>query len=180
LQLIIALAGLIIGVSVILVTSLFLIFKNNMSEIPIAKEVANEILNTSIWPVVIIGIVVFIVSLWAIVLITHKIYGPLFKLRSYIQKLVNGNTTEEIEFSKWDAIDGLKAIYSDLQRSFKKILHYNYEEMVKIFSELEDILDKIYNKKIRDKQIYDSLQSTCNRLAKALDITSDAIDKEKQ
>ncbi len=150
-----------------------------MSAVPIAEEVTSEILNTSIWPVIVTAIIVFIVSLWAIILITHKIYGPLLKLRSYIEKLVDGDTIEELEFHKWDAIDGLKTIYNDLQKGVKKALHYNYEEMVKIFSELEDILDKIYNKKIRDKQIYDSLQSTCNRLAKALDITSEAIDKEK-
>jgi hypothetical protein len=60
----------------------------------------------------------------------------------------------------------------------ERTLHYNYDEMVAIFSILQDILDKLYNKKIQSKQLNDALQDVCNRLAKALDVTSDTIKKE--
>lgn len=178
-QLIIAILGLIVGVSVILVTSLFLIFKSNMSDLPITEESINEILYNSSVPVIIVGIIVFVVSLWAIILITHKIYGPLYRLSAYIRKLSNGEVTDELKFRRGDAIDGLKEIYNDLRQSLDRTLHYDYKEMVKIFAELEDALDKMYNKKIKDKQLYDSLQDACDRLAKALDITSEAIEEEK-
>jgi hypothetical protein len=130
-QLIIALMGLVISISSILVISLFLIFKNNVSS-------------------------------------------------AYIKKMSNGETTDDLQFRKGDAVDGLKEIYNDLRQSFEKTLHYDYEEMVKIFSELQDILDKVYNKKIQDRQLYNSLQGACDKLAKALDITSETIETDKE
>jgi len=176
-QLIISIAGLIIGTSLILVTSLFLIFRNNMAAIGISKEFISEILYDSVLPVAVIALVVFVVSIWAIVLITHKIYGPLYRLRTYIKKLCEGETTDELQFRRGDAINGLKEIYNDLRKSMEKTLHYDYNTMVEIFSEIEEILDKIYYKRIKDREIYDQLQDTCGRLAKALDITSEAIEK---
>lgn len=178
-QLIIAIFGLIVSISVILVTSLFLIFKNNIFEASITEEIAKQIVSNSILPVVIIGIVLFIMSLWTIIMITHKIYGPLHRLRTYIKKLSDGEIPDALEFRKGDAIDGLREIYNDLRLSLEKILHYDYGAMVKIFSELQDILDKMYKKKTYDHQLYDSLQKVCSKLAKALDITSEVIESEK-
>lgn len=179
-QLIIALMGLVISISSILVISLFLIFKNNVSTLSVSEELIKQVLSDSIWPVVAIALILFIISMWAIVLITHKIYGPLHRLCAYIKKMSNGETTDDLQFRKGDAVDGLKEIYNDLRQSFEKTLHYDYEEMVKIFSELQDILDKVYNKKIQDRQLYNSLQSACDKLAKALDITSETIETDKE
>lgn len=179
-RLIIALMGLIISISAILVISLFLIFKNNVSTLSVSAELIKQVLSDSIWPVIAIALILFIISMWAIVLITHKIYGPLYRLCIYIKKMSNGETTDDLQFRKGDAVDGLKEIYNDLRQSFEKTLHYNYEEMVKIFSELQDILDKVYNKKIQDRQLYNSLQGACDKLAKALDITSETIETDKE
>ncbi len=179
-KLIIALSGIIIGVSIILVTSLFLIFKNNISTFSIPEEYVQGILTNSIWPVVIIAIVLFIVAIWAIIMITHKIYGPLYRLRMYIKKLTEGEVAEELRFRRGDAVHGLQEIYNELRRSLEKTLHYDYKEMVRIFSELQQILDKLYQKKIKHKELYDVLQNTCDRLAKALDVTSEAIESEKE
>ncbi|MCK4672775.1 hypothetical protein KAT67_02200, partial [candidate division WOR-3 bacterium] len=178
--LIIALMGLVISISSILVISLFLIFKNNVSTLSVSEELIKQVLSDSIWPVIAIALILFIISMWAIVLITHKIYGPLHRLCAYIKKMSNGETTDDLQFRKGDAVDGLKEIYNDLRQSFEKTLHYDYEEMVKIFSELQDILDKVYNKKIQDRQLYNSLQSACDKLAKALDITSETIETDKK
>ncbi len=179
-QLIIALMGLVISISSILVISLFLIFKNNVSTLSVSEELIKQVLSDSIWPVIAIALILFIISMWAIVLITHKIYGPLHRLCAYIKKMSNGETTDDLQFRKGDAVDGLKEIYNDLRQSFEKTLHYDYEEMVKIFSELQDILDKVYNKKIQDRQLYNSLQDACDKLAKALDITSETIETDKE
>ena len=179
-QLIIALMGLVISISSILVISLFLIFKNNVSTLSVSEELIKQVLSDSIWPVIAIALILFIISMWAIVLITHKIYGPLHRLCAYIKKMSNGETTDDLQFRKGDAVDGLKEIYNDLRQSFEKTLHYDYEEMVKIFSELQDILDKVYNKKIQDRQLYNSLQDACDKLAKALDITSEPIETDKE
>ncbi len=179
-KLIIALLGIIAGISAILVSSLFLFFKGNMSTLSIAAEQTQQILSDSIWPVVIMAIILFVVSVWAIIMITHKIYGPLYRLSSYIKKLSDGEVTEEIKFRRGDAIDGLKEIYNDLRKSLEKTLRYDYTEMVTVFSELQQILDKMYHKKIRDSELFDLLQDICDRLAKALDVTSEVIESEEK
>jgi vacuolar-type H+-ATPase subunit E/Vma4 len=58
-------------------------------------------------------------------------------------------------------------------------MNYDYGAMVKIFSELQEILDNVYKTKNYDQKLYESLQNVCDKLAKALDITSDAIASEK-
>ncbi len=179
-KLIIALLGILIGISVILVVSQFLIFKNNISVFSIPEQYMQQVLNDSIWPVVIIAIISFVVAIWAIIMITHKIYGPLYRLSMYIRKLSVGEVTEEIRFRRGDAVDGLKEIYNDLRKSLEKALNYDYKEMVKIFSDLQQILDKMYQKKIQHDELYGVLQATCDRLARALDVTSEAIQAEKE
>ncbi len=179
-QLIVAILGLVFGISLILLVSLYLILKNNLANLPIAEELIQEAMRASIWPVVIIGIVLLIGSGWSIILITLKIYGPLYRLRKYIKKISDGERTPELEFRRGDAINGLQEIYNDLRQSMKKTLHYDYGAMVKIFSELQNILDKMYEKKTYNHQLYDSLQEVCSKLAKALDITSEAIESEEE
>jgi hypothetical protein len=177
-KLIIALLGIIAAVAIVLVAESFMILKNNASEMNIEPQLIDSLITKSVWPVIITGIILLIVSLWALILTTHKIYGPLYRLRVYIKKLSEGEPADELRFRKGDAIHGLKEIYMDLRKSLEKTLHYDYEEMVKVFSELQQILDKVYTKQIKDKELSDSLQIICDRLAKALDKTSEAIEKE--
>lgn len=179
-QLIVAILGLVFGISLILLVSLYLILKNNLANLPIAEELIQEAMKASIWPVVIIGIVLLIGSGWSIILITLKIYGPLYRLRKYIKQISDGEISPELEFRRGDAINGLQEIYNDLRQSMKKTLHYDYGAMVKIFSELQDILDKMYEKKTYNHELYNSLQEVCSKLAKALDITSEAIESEEE
>lgn len=176
-KLIITIMGIVISISVSLVLLSFLLYKYNSMGF-IAPEDQTRVLVSSLWPVIITAIVLYALCLWIFIIITHRIYGPLYRLTRYIKKLVNGDITDEITFRKDDAITGLKEIYNDLRQSLEKTLHYNYTEMVHIFSELENILDKIYYKKIKDRELYDSLQECCSKLAHALDITSEAIEKD--
>ncbi len=177
-KLIIALLGIIAAVAIVLVSESFVILTNNASEMNIPTHVIDSLIKQSVWPVIITGIVLLVVSLWALILTTHKIYGPLYRLRIYIKKLSEGEPTDELRFRRGDAIHGLKEIYMDLRKSLEKTLHYDYEEMVRVFSELQQILDRVYAKQIKEKELSDSLQDICNRLAKALDKTSEAIEKE--
>lgn len=176
--LIITIMGIIIAISASLVVLSFLLFHYYSTGL-ITPENQMVPLTASIWPVVITAVVLYGVCLWVLIIITHRIYGPLYRLTTYIRKLVNGDKTNEIVFRKDDAITGLKEIYNDLRTSLEKTLHYNYTEMVHIFSELENILDKIYYKKIKDRELYNSLQECCSKLARALDITSEAIEKKE-
>lgn len=162
--------GLIIGVSAILVAVLFFIFRIDLFVLGKCYFVQFALF-------IIIALILYLINLKLVFHLSNKIYGPIYRLSQYIQKLSNGERTGELTFRKGDAINGLKQIYNDLHQSLEKTLHYDYQEMVKIFTELEDVLDQIYNKKISEKELYDSLQSICGRIAKALDITSETIKK---
>ena len=177
-RIIISVMGLVIGVSAILVVSLFAIFKSNIFLL-VPLRVVNQVLANSILPVVVIAIILFLASLWAVVLISNKIYGPLYRLGIYIKKLSAGEKTGELKFRKGDAVDGINEIYNELSKNLEKTLHYNYKEMIHIFSELHNISDKIYNKQIQEEDLHASLQNICSRIAKALDITSEAIEPEE-
>ena len=179
-QLIVAMMGLIIGVSLILLASMCFIFEDRLTALGVSSQTIGEAWANTTVPLIIIGIILFFMSLWAVILISHKIYGPLYRLSRYIKRISNGERTEDFEFRKGDAIDGLKEIYNELRRNLEKTLHYNYSEMVNIFSELEDILDRLYNKEIPERELYTTLQNICNRTAKALDITSEAIEEQNR
>jgi signal transduction histidine kinase len=178
-QLILTILGLVFGISLILLISLFVIVKSNLADLSVPEELIQKAMQNSMWPVAVIAIVLFIGSGWSIVMITLKIYGPLYRLRNYIGEMSKGKFTDELEFRKGDAIEGLQEIYNDLRYSLGKTLNYDYGAMVKIFSELQEILDNMYKTKNYDQQLYESLQNVCAKLAKALDITSDAIASEK-
>lgn len=177
-NMILAVTGLIIGVAVILATALFFIFKSKISFLSISEEAANQILLDSILPIVIIAVVLFAVSYWAVIHISHKIYGPLYRFGVYLKKLRNGEMTEELKFRKHDAVDGLKEIYNDLRQAFEKTLKYDYKEMIGIFTELQNMLDKVHQKKLNDEELSESLQNISNRIAKALDVTSEVIEEK--
>jgi uncharacterized membrane protein YccC len=177
-RLIIIMTILTVGISAILVISLYLITSHNLLVLPIPEVQARQVLSDSIWPVIMIAIVLFVINTWTIVIITHRVYGPLYRLTEYIKKLVRGEKTNTIKFRKDDAVHGLQEVYNDLRDTLGKTLHYNYQEMITIFYELENILDKMYNKKIHDRELYNTLQEVCHKIAKALDITSEAIDTD--
>ena len=176
----IALMGLIVGISLILVTTLALLFKGKLTFFWMTDEIIKQIMFDSILPVAIIGIILFSLSLWAVILISHKIYGPLYRFNMYLKKLTSGQEAGELKFRTGDAMDGLKEVYNEIRKNLESTLHYNYEEMVDIFSKLQNILDKLHDKKIEHKELYNSLQNVCSRIAHALDITSDAIEPENK
>lgn len=178
--LIVTLVGLIVGVSLVMVITLFLSFKNNIAGLPVPPEMVDQLLSDSLRAIVIVAVILYFASLWALIMITHKIYGPLYRFTIYIKKLSEGHKTNDLVFRRGDAIVGLREIYNELRRSLERALYYDYREMVKIFSQLEDILDKIYGKQIEHQELYDSLEGLCQRIAKALDVTSGVIETQKK
>ena len=177
-KLILALFGVIAAVSTVLVAETLVLVRNNATALHISPELVTALLNEVIWPVIITMTILFLASLWALILATHKIYGPLYRLRVYFKKLCDGEPTDELRFRRGDATHGLQEIYNDLRQSLEKTLHYDYKEMVKIFADLQHVLDRVHAKEIEDKELSDSLQGMCDRLAKALDKTSEAIHEE--
>jgi hypothetical protein len=109
-HMILSVMGLIAGVAGALVVLTFVVVKKYLSLLPITPEVGNQLIAKSVFPVVIIVIILFILSFWAVLLISHKIYGPLYRCGKYIEQLIGGEKVGDLKFRKDDAVSELKDI----------------------------------------------------------------------
>uniref|UniRef100_A0A7C4XF62 Methyl-accepting chemotaxis protein n=1 Tax=candidate division WOR-3 bacterium TaxID=2052148 RepID=A0A7C4XF62_UNCW3 len=158
----------VIAVSLILIITTLLLFNREIFGAGRCNFVQFAIL-------IVIALILYSITLRIMVKYSNRIYGPLYRLGNYLQDLSEGKETGQLKFRKEDVIDGLSEIYNGFYKSLRKTLRYDYNEMVKTFSELENILDKLHNKTISNNELYDSLQNICTRLARALDITSETV-----
>ncbi|MEO0123465.1 MAG: hypothetical protein ABIL69_05605 [candidate division WOR-3 bacterium] len=164
--------GLVLGVSLILILSLIFIFGPENVFAPGRNYTLPIII------FIIIAIVLYYLSYVTLLRLSNRIYGPLHRLASYLKKLSEGIETGEIKFRKGDVVNGIQEIYNELCHSLTKTLHYDYNELVNTFSQLEDILDRIHSKSISENELYNSLEKICERLADALDLTTDVIHQK--
>jgi len=180
-RLIIIMIILIIVISTVLLGVLFLLIRNNIAALPqpLAQEVNlyHQLLYRPFLIVIIIALIIFIISFWILIVITHRVYGPIYRLGKFLKALSKGEKTGELHFRKGDVVDHMADLYNELYDSLKKTLHYNYNELVIVFTDLEDILDQVYNRKLDDDRLFNNLQNLCNRIAKALDLTMGKIRK---
>jgi hypothetical protein len=178
-RLIITLILLIIAVSAVLVGALFLMLRHTITVLPQPMpenfDLHHQLLDRPFLIVIIIALILFIIAFWILIVITHKVYGPIYRLGKYIKAMSRGEKTGELHFRKGDAVDHMADLYNELYGSLHKTLHYNYNELVTIFSDLEDLLDQVYNRKIDDSRLFNTLQNLCNRIAKALDLTLEKV-----
>jgi methyl-accepting chemotaxis protein len=178
-RLIITLIVMIILISAVLLGVLFVLLRNDIAAlprpIPTDINLYHRLLYQPFLVVIIVALIVFIITFWLLIVITHRVYGPIYRLGKFIRALSKGEKTGELHFRKGDAVDHMADLYNELYESLKKTLHYNYSELVKVFSDLEDILDQVYNMKIEDTHLFSNLQTLCNRIAKALDLTMDKM-----
>lgn len=107
---ILSVMGLIAGVAGALVVLTFVVVRKYASLLPITPEVGNQLIAKSVFPVIIIVIILFILSFWAVLLISHKIYGPLYRCGKYIEQLIGGEKAGNLKFRKDDAVSELKNI----------------------------------------------------------------------
>jgi hypothetical protein len=165
--------GLVVGVSIVLLIAFIIIFG--------PKEIfpSNKCLAFSVSIFVILQVLLYYFSYITLLKLSNRIYGPLYRLSIYLKKLSEGIETGEIRFRKDDIIDDVQKIYNELCHSLTKTLHYDYNELVNTFSQLEDILDHLHKDDISKEELYKSLENICARLAKALDLTTDIIQKKE-
>ncbi len=166
--------GFLVVVSIILVVLFYFIFGCGEGLIHGKFNFVNIVL------FVIIALVLYYIAYFSILRLSNRIYGPLHRLSTYLQKLSEGIDTGEIKFRRDDVMNGIQEIYNDLCRSLTRTLHYDYEELANTFKQLEDVLDKIHARKIGDDELYQSLENICGRLAKALDITTEVIHQKQE
>ncbi|MCX7995727.1 MAG: hypothetical protein N3A65_08175 [candidate division WOR-3 bacterium] len=164
--------GLVLVVSIILSVLSFLLFSQGQ-----LLSGLNQWLKIVIF--VIVAVVLYSISYLRFVKLSNKIYGPIYRLAGYLKKLSDGIETGEIKFRKDDVIDGIQDVYNELCHSLTKTLHYDYNELVNTFSQIEDILDRMHHKTITEEELYKSLENICGRLADALDLTTDVIHRYK-
>ncbi|MGQ9817191.1 MAG: hypothetical protein ACUVQ3_04485 [bacterium] len=164
--------GLVVGVSILLIIAFIFIFGAD-------QTFAQREYGVFRWIIfIIIALILYFICYITILKLSNRIYGPLSRLSTYLKKLSEGMETGAIRFRKDDVIDGIQEIYNNLCRSFSKTLHYDYNEIVNTFSQLEDILDRIHHKNITEEELYRSLENICSRLAKALDLTTNVINPD--
>ncbi len=164
--------GLVLGVSIIFILLFILIFGANQIFAP-GRDYTLRVLI-----VVAVAIVLYYISYITLLKLSNRIYGPLYRLANYLKKLSDGIETGEIKFRKGDVVNGIQEIYNELCHSLTKTLHYDYNELVNTFTQLEDILDRIHNKSIGEDELYTSLEKICERLADALDLTTNVIHQK--
>lgn len=166
---------LIVGVSAMLGLATFILIRQGIANLPRPLppdiNLYQLILYKPVLTMIIIALFLYIIAFWLLIIMTHKVYGPMYRLGKFIKSLSKGEKTGELQFRKGDAVDHLSDLYNDLYASIQKILNYDYQSLIRVFSELEDVLDQVYNKKVEHTELFNSLQNICNRIARALDIT---------
>lgn len=66
------------------------------------KEIIHEILKKTNQQLIRLGIVLILLIGWASIFLTHKIVGPLYRLRRSCQDIGSGNLTARLTFRKFD------------------------------------------------------------------------------
>ncbi len=163
--------GFVLGVSVILILAFILLCGPGN----IFAQARNYTLQLAIF--IVIAFILFYLTYKSLLRLSNRIYGPIYRLSNYIKRLSEGVETGEIKFRKDDVVNGIQQIYNDLCHSLTKTLHYDYNELVNTFSQLEDILDRMHSKTISEEELYNALENICGRLANALDLTTDVIHR---
>lgn len=165
--------GLLLVVSIILIITFIFIFG-------VDRTFAQRGCSVFQWAVfIIIAIILYLISYITILKLSNRIYGPLYRLSGYLKRLSEGAETGEIKFRKDDIIDGIQEIYNNLCKSLTRTLHYDYDELVNTFSQLEDILDRMHHKTITEEELNNSLENICSRLAQTLDLTTDVLHQKE-
>jgi methyl-accepting chemotaxis protein len=83
-----------------------------------------ELLVASVKPLVIIVPVVFVVLAVIVIFVSHRIGGPLYRLKQYMEKIENGDFSVTLKFRKNDAIhdvaDSFNHMVEGIRHKFDK------------------------------------------------------------
>lgn len=109
------------------------------------------VLNRTVWPTV--GVVILIFSTLSI-FITHKIAGPIYRLKLALSDLISGKFCSKIHLRKWD----------DLQELAEQVNHLS---------------DELHNYTISLKTDHEQLSNHVKQLEESLNKT-DKIDDERK
>ena len=95
------------------------------------------ILHGTVWPAT--GAVILIFSIFSIFL-THKIAGPVYRLKHALSELTGGNLDTKIHLRKWDDLQELAEqvnLFSDDLRNYVLTLKKDHEQLSNYIEQLE-------------------------------------------
>lgn len=96
------------------------------------------VLNSTVWPM--IGAAILILGTFSIFL-THKIAGPIYRLKQALTELIDGNLDERIRLRKWDDLQELEEQVnhlSDELRSYVSTLKNDHGQLSNYINQLEE------------------------------------------
>ncbi|PKN12211.1 MAG: hypothetical protein CVU69_08440 [Deltaproteobacteria bacterium HGW-Deltaproteobacteria-4] len=123
------------------------------------------VLHGTVWPTT--GAAILVFSILSIFL-THKIAGPVYRLKHALTELINGNLDIRIRLRKWDDLQELAEqfnFFSDDLRSYVISLKKDHERLSSYVDQLEQ---EIYKKDLSTEarqDIIEKLQEQKNAIA---------------
>jgi signal transduction histidine kinase len=122
------------------------------TSIPEKTEAARTflVLHNTVWPTT--GVVIFIFGIISIFL-SHKIAGPIYRLKHAIAELIGGNFGTKIRLRKWDDLQELAEqvnVLSDDLHSYVNTLKKDHEQL---FYHIEQLEQEISTEKAGQKVI---------------------------
>jgi len=94
------------------------------------KETIREIMDETYRRMIAIGILLLLFIGWGSIFLTHKIAGPIFKLKQYFQTLKEGNVATRIQFRKLDEVHYLAEGFNEMASSLDQRIS-NLKRMVR-------------------------------------------------
>lgn len=82
--------------------------------------------------------VTFLISIF----LSHKIAGPIFKLKKFFEKLKDGNLSESLKFRKADHFQEVAALYNEMTQGLRGLLEKDREKVAQAISSVEKALER--------------------------------------
>lgn len=79
-----------------------------------------ELIVTSFKPLIIIIPAIFLILAAIVIFISHKIAGPLYRLKMYMDKVSKGDLSVKLKFRDHDEIHDVAESFNDMVESLKK------------------------------------------------------------
>jgi HAMP domain-containing protein len=79
-----------------------------------------ELFSASLRPLIIILPVVFVILAVIVIFISHRIAGPLYRLKMYMEKVENGDYSVKLNFRKNDAIHDVAESFNRMVNGIKE------------------------------------------------------------
>jgi methyl-accepting chemotaxis protein len=81
------------------------------------REIINEIMNETDQKIALLGLILIIFIGWGSIYVTHKVAGPVFKIKQYMAHVAERDLTVRIHFRKHDELQDLAPLFNAMMSS---------------------------------------------------------------